>query len=174
MTAKINFLLYLRNQSRYRHDSNVILYVSRHDEFDSTITDMKKFKENNMATTSMLQMVADYAKKHYISCSANKKHKNMTKLMFHVLSYEDNYIRSAFREILTFLSISPLHLHHIGPTCRSHFGRPVHPGMRKMMCMPCQSCCSCTCSCYVAFHSDMSTWSALAKQLGLTRCLRGQ
>ena len=96
-----------------------------------------------MATITMLQMVADYAKKDYISCSANKKHKNMTKLIVHVLSYEENYIRSAFREILTFLSISPLHLHRVGRTCCSHFGRPVHPGMRKMMCMPYQSCCSC-------------------------------
>ena len=83
----------------------------------------------------MLQIVADYAKKYYISCSANKKHKNMTTLIFHVLSYEENYIRSAFREILTFLSIS--HLHRVGRTCRSHFGRPVHPGIRKMVCMPC-------------------------------------
>ena len=79
----------------------------------------------------MLQMVADYTKKDYISSSANKKHKNITKLIFHVLSYEENYIRSAFHEIPTFLSISP--------TCRSHFGRPVHPGIRKMVCMPCQS-----------------------------------
>ena len=48
----------------------------------------------------------------------------MTKLIFRVLSDEENYIRSAFREILTFLSISPLHLHHVGRNCRSHFGRP--------------------------------------------------
>ena len=94
---------------------------------------MKKCKENKMATISMLQMVADYAKKDYISCSANKKHKNMKKLIFHV--FEKNYVRSAFREILTFLSISPLHLHRVGRTCRSHFGRPVHPGMHKIVCM---------------------------------------
>ena len=110
-----------------------------------------------MATISMLQMVADYAKKDYSSCSAKKTHKNMTKLIFHVLSYEENYIRSAFREILTFLSISPLHLHHVERTCHFNFSRPVHLGMRKMVCMPCQSCCSCTCLCYMAFHSDMST-----------------
>ena len=47
MAAKINFLSYLR----------------RHGEFDFTIIDMKKCKENKMATISMLQMVADYAKK---------------------------------------------------------------------------------------------------------------
>ena len=139
MATQINFLSYLRNQTRYRHDWTVILYVSRHEEFDSTIIDMKKCNENKMATISMLQMVVDYAKKDYISCSTNKKHKNMTQLIFHV----ENYIRSAFREILTFLNNSPLHLHHAGRTCRSHFGRPVHPGMRKMVCMPCQSCCSC-------------------------------
>ena len=118
---------------------------------------MKKCKENKMATISMLQMVADDAKKGYILCSANKTHKNMTKFIFDVLSYKENYIRTVFREIVTFLSISPLNFHYVGRTCRSHFGRPVHPGMRKMVCMPCQSCCSCTCSCYMAFHSDMST-----------------
>ena len=98
----------------------MLFYVSRHEEFDSTIIYMKKCKESKIATINMLQMVADYVKKDYISCSANKKHKNMTKLIFHVLSYEENYVRSEFREILTFLSISPLHLHHVGRTCRCH------------------------------------------------------
>ena len=43
---------------------------------------MKKCKENKMATISMLQMVADYA----------KKDKHMKTIIFHVLSYEENSI----------------------------------------------------------------------------------
>ena len=46
----------------------------------------------------MLQMVADYAKKVSISCSANKKHKNMNKLIFHV--FEKNYVRSGLLKLI--------------------------------------------------------------------------
>ena len=82
------------------------------------------------------------------------------KIIFHVpryvLSYEENYIRSAIREIRTFLCISPLHRHHVGRTWRSHFSRPVHPGMRKMVCMPCQSCCRACPICPVCHWATLS------------------
>ena len=50
---------------------------------------MKK-KKNKMATISMLQMVADYAKKDYISCSANKL---PCPLAIWVFALDDNLVK---------------------------------------------------------------------------------
>ena len=58
---------------------NVILYVSRHEEFDSTIIDMKKCKKNQDGNHKYATNGCRLCEKDYISCSANKKHKNMTK-----------------------------------------------------------------------------------------------